>query len=51
MLKVWLVDPGIVFQRFIIEARPIPQSYLGPPESYRGGGAATQAGRSGAPKR
>jgi len=51
VLKVWLVDPGIVFQRFVIEARPIPPSYLGPPESYRGGGAAaTQAGRSGAPR-
>jgi beta-xylosidase len=42
-LKIWLVDPGIVFQRFVIEARPAPASYLGPPESYRGGGATSAA--------
>jgi xylan 1,4-beta-xylosidase len=33
-LKFWAVDPGIVLQKIVIEARAIPQSYLGPPESY-----------------
>jgi xylan 1,4-beta-xylosidase len=29
------VDPGIVFQRFVVEAKPVPASYLGPPESFQ----------------
>jgi beta-xylosidase len=33
-LKFWAVDPGVVIQKLIIEARPIGQSYLGPPESF-----------------
>ncbi|HEY4305226.1 MAG TPA: glycosyl hydrolase 115 family protein [Gemmatimonadaceae bacterium] len=37
-LKIWLIDPGIVFQRFVVEARPMPASYLGAPESYRAPG-------------
>ncbi len=34
VLKFWMVDPGVVVQKLVIEARPLPQSYLGPPESY-----------------
>src|SRR5262249_36791186 len=34
VLKFWLVDPGVVVQRLVISPRPLPQSYLGPPESY-----------------
>ena len=35
VLKFWMVDPGIVVQKLVIESRPLPPSYLGPPESYR----------------
>lgn len=32
-LKVWMMDPGIVFQKFIIDAGGKRPSYLGAPES------------------
>jgi len=32
-LKVWMVDPGIVFQKFVINAGGLKESYLGPTES------------------
>lgn len=33
-LKFWMVDPGVVLQRLVISARPLPRTYLGPPESF-----------------
>ena len=35
-LKFWMVDPGIVLQKIVIETDDIAPSYLGPPESYNG---------------
>src|SRR5690606_7967215 len=38
VLKFWMVTPGVVLQRNLIEAGGIRPSYLGPPESPRGAG-------------
>ncbi|HEY2590471.1 MAG TPA: hypothetical protein VGI35_02675, partial [Steroidobacteraceae bacterium] len=34
-VKIWMVDPGLDFERIVIAARTLPRSYLGPPESHR----------------
>jgi hypothetical protein len=34
VLKFWAVDPGVVLQKIVIEARDVSPSYLGPPESF-----------------
>ena len=35
-LKFWMVDPGIVLEKLVINFVPVPESYLGPPESFHG---------------
>jgi hypothetical protein len=32
-LKVWMIDPGVVFQQFVIDAGGLKESYLGPTTS------------------
>lgn len=35
VLKYWMIDPGLVLQKIVIDMGGVRPSYLGPPETYR----------------
>jgi hypothetical protein len=35
MLNLWKLEPGVVFQKIVVDLEVVRPSYLGPPESTK----------------
>ncbi|KAI9648181.1 hypothetical protein NHQ30_002813 [Ciborinia camelliae] len=49
ILRIWAIEPGVVFQKVVIDMGGVRQSYLGPPESFRvqaGGSHGEEVGKA-----
>ncbi len=33
VLKIWMIDPGVVLDKLVLRTQPLPPSFLGPPET------------------